>query len=141
LEEEAFLGLQRTADALSRRAAEMLKPAGVSPAQYNALRILRGAGEAGLACRELGARMITHDPDITRLLDRLDKRGLIVRSRDAGDRRVITTRISPAGLLLLKKLDVAVAEYPRELLGHLGASRLRSLVRMLDALRAGLKDS
>src|SRR4029079_5455628 len=81
LEEEAFLGLQRTADALARRAYDVLKPSGLSATQYNVLRILRGAGEAGLACGEIGERMITRDPDITRLLDRLEARHLIARAR------------------------------------------------------------
>lgn len=140
LEEEAFLGLQRTADALARQGAALLKPAGVSGAQYNALRILRGAGPSGLACREIGARMITHDPDITRLLDRLESRGLIARARSEDDRRVVLTRITAAGLNLLKRLDAAVSEQPRRLMGHLGATRLRSLVRMLDALRSKLEE-
>jgi DNA-binding MarR family transcriptional regulator len=140
LEEEAFLGLQRTADALFRHGAELLKPAGLSPAQYNVLRILRGAGAAGLACREVGARMITHDPDITRLLDRLEARGLIGRARSEEDRRVVRTRITPAGLGVLKKLDAAMSEQPRRLMGHLGVKQLRALVRMLDALRSKLEE-
>jgi DNA-binding MarR family transcriptional regulator len=140
LEEEAFLSLQRTADALAHRASQVLKPHGLSATQYNVLRILRGAGENGLACREVGERMITHDPDITRLLDRLEARELIVRMRSKEDRRVIVTRITPAGLVLLKKLDHGTAEFPRRLMGHLGAARLRSLMRTLDALRAGNDD-
>jgi DNA-binding MarR family transcriptional regulator len=137
-EEEAFLGLQRTADALARHASALLKPSGLSPTQYNVLRILRGAGETGLACREVGARMITHDPDMTRLLDRMEARGLIVRARSADDRRVIVTRVTPAGLSLLKKLDGAVTEGTRRLMQPLGVTRLRSLTRMLDVLRSAL---
>ena len=94
LEEEASVALVRTADQLARRGAEMLKRHGLSPTQYNALRILRGAGEKGMACSEIGERMINHDPDITRLIDRLERRGLVVRSREQKDRRVITTRIT-----------------------------------------------
>ena len=135
IEEEAFLGLQRTADALMRGMVEVLKPAGLSPTQYNILRILRGAGEDGLACREVSERMISHDPDMTRLLDRLEARKLVARERGRRDRRVITTRITAEGRDLLKRLDVPVADFPRRRLGHVGAERLRSLVRVLDQLR------
>jgi DNA-binding MarR family transcriptional regulator len=136
LEEEAFLGLQRTADALSRGLAEVLKPSGLSATQYNVLRILRGAGDDGLPCREIGARMITRDSDTTRLLDRLEARGLVSRERGRRDRRVITTRITGEGLAALKKLDAAVAEYPRRRMGHVGMERLRALVKVLDQLRS-----
>jgi DNA-binding MarR family transcriptional regulator len=140
VEEEALLGLLRTADGLARRGAEVLKPSGLSITQYNVLRILRGAGEAGLACGEIGERMITRDPDITRLLDRMEARGLLVRARSTSDRRVVTTRITPAGLALLKKLDGVMAEETRRLMQSLGATRLRTLVRMLDALREGFHE-
>jgi DNA-binding MarR family transcriptional regulator len=139
-EEEAFLGLLRTSDALARRGYEALKPSGLSSTQYNVLRILRGAGEPGLACGEVGERMITRDPDITRLLDRLEARGFIARARSAADRRVITTRITPAGLHLLKKLDGVMTDTTRRLMNSLGATRLRTLTRMLDALREGLDE-
>ena len=94
LGEEAFLNLQRTADAFMRGFEETLRPFGLTQTQYNVLRILRGARPHGLPCRELGERMITRDPDVTRLLDRLETRGLVARSRDAKDRRVIFTRIT-----------------------------------------------
>jgi DNA-binding MarR family transcriptional regulator len=137
LEEEAFLALHRTADALGRGMADLLKPSGLSATQYNVLRILRGAKDAGLACREIGERMITRDPDITRLLDRLEARGLIERARGRRDRRVITTRITASGQKLLKSLDAVVAEYPRRHMKKLGAARLRTLTRILDSLRDG----
>jgi len=136
VEEEAFLGLQRTADALERGLTEVLKPSGLSTTQYNVLRILRGAGDAGLLCREIGDRMIHRDPDTTRLLDRLESRGLITRERGRRDRRVIVTRITGEGLQVLKRLDAAVAEYPRRRMGHVSAERLKSLVRVLDQLRS-----
>jgi DNA-binding MarR family transcriptional regulator len=135
LEEEAFVALLRTADQLAWRVAEMLKPYGLSATQYNALRILRGAGPQGLACSEIGERMINRDPDITRLVDRLERRGLVSRSREQKDRRVITTRITPAGLEVLKSLDRPVAEFHLRLLGGMGDRRLRSLVRLLEAAR------
>src|SRR3712207_9084149 len=96
-EQEAFLNLQRTADVLMARMAEVLKTQGVSPTQYNVLRILRGAGDEGLPCGAVAERMITRDPDITRLLDRLEKQGLIARARDTRDRRVVMASNAGAG--------------------------------------------
>ena len=135
LQAEVFLNLMRTADALSRGVEEILKLAGLSNTQYNVLRILRGAGEQGLCCREVADRMITRDPDITRLLDRLEKRSLLARSRDSQDRRVITVRITAEGQKLLKDLDGPMAEYNRKLLSHMGKSELRRLVELLEAAR------
>jgi DNA-binding MarR family transcriptional regulator len=135
VEEQAFVALQRTADRLAGRISEMLKQHGLSATQYNALRILRGAGPSGLACSEIGERMINRDPDITRLVDRLERRGFVERSREQKDRRVITTRIMPAGLQTLKDLDRPIQEYHHELLGHLGEQRLHSLIRLLEAAR------
>lgn len=135
LEEEAFVALMRTADQLAGRAAEMLKGHGLSPTQYNALRILRGAGDEGLACSEIAERMINRDPDITRLVDRLERRGLVVRSREQKDRRVITTRITTKGLEAVNALDLPIEKFNRQLLGHLGEKRLRSLIQLLEAAR------
>src|SRR5208282_3077495 len=118
LEAEVFLNLMRTADALSRGAEEILKLAGLSHTQYNVLRILRGAGEQGLCCREVAERMITRDPDITRLLDRMERRGLLTRSRDSQDRRVITVRITSAGQKVLKDLDGPLSKHNRNFLSH-----------------------
>jgi len=135
LEEEAFVALLRTADRLQGRAAEMFKQHGLSPTQYNALRILRGAGPEGLACSEVGKRMINRDPDITRLLNRLERRGLIQRNRGQKDRRVIKARIIAAGLALLKSLNREVEQFHRKILGHLGERRLQALVRLLEQAR------
>jgi len=118
-----------------RGLAELLKPAGLSATQYNVLRILRGAGRQGLACREVGDRMVTKDPDMTRLLDRLEARGLVARSRERQDRRVITTRITAAGLRLLKDLDRPVAELHERQLGHVPGPRLRTLLDLLETAR------
>jgi DNA-binding MarR family transcriptional regulator len=139
VEEEAFLAVQRTADLLSWRGADMLKQHGLSPAQYNTLRILRGAGPKGLACSEIGERMINRDPDITRMLDRLERRGLVQRSREQKDRRVITTRITTAGLALVNRLDQPMQEFHRRLLGGMGEKPLKSLVRLLEAVRGRLQ--
>src|SRR5438477_2882801 len=118
LEQEVFVAAQRTADRLMRDLEDALKDAHLSPTQYNVLRILRGAGVAGLACHEIAERMLTRDPDMTRLLDRLEDRGLLTRSRERSDRRVIRTRISPDGLRLLKDLDEPVRGMHRRQLNH-----------------------
>jgi DNA-binding MarR family transcriptional regulator len=137
-EAEVYLNLLRTAEALSQDAERVLKPYGLTGTQYNVLRILRGAGPDGLACGEVSGRMVTHDPDITRLLDRLEARGLVARAREKRDRRVITTRITPAGLDLLKELDGPVSAWHRRALGHLGSQRLRALIDLLEAARGTL---
>ena len=134
---EAYVNVLRTADALSRTIEQTLRPAGLSGPQYNVLRILRGAGAEGLACREIGARMIARDPDITRLLDRLEKRQLIRRARDQRDRRVVTTRITREGLRILKELDRPLLAAHRRQLGHLPQRKLAELIRLLEEARAG----
>lgn len=136
-EEAAYLDLLRTTELLSRPFTELLKHEDLSPQQYNVLRILRGSPD-GLTCGEVGNRMITHDSDVTRLLDRLQKRKLISRSRDKKDRRVVLTRITPHGLDVLARLDQPVRDTHRKLLGHLGASRLRELAQLLEACRTRL---
>ena len=135
-EEAAFLELLRTCELLSRGPARVLKQEDVSVTQYNVLRILRGAPE-GLACGEIGNRMITKDPDITRLLDRLEKRGLVSRSRENEDRRTVMTRITQTGLELLARLDGPMQEEHQRQLGHLGRVRMRALTALLHACRDG----
>lgn len=135
LEEEALVSLYLTADRLQRRFSETLKAHGLSGTQYNALRILRGAGEEGRACSEIAERMINHDPDITRLVDRLERRGLVARSREGKDRRVITTRITTAGLDLLRGLEPSMRQLIQNILGPLGEPRLRTLIQLLEAAR------
>ena len=116
-EEAAFIDLIRTTDILSRRLEQVMKAADLSSTQYNVLRILRGSPE-GLSCGEIGSRMITRDPDITRLLDRLEKRALIVRARDGKDRRTVVGKITTNGLELLATLDEPVQQAHRDQLGH-----------------------
>jgi DNA-binding MarR family transcriptional regulator len=135
LEQQVFLNVLRTADHLDQGLAELLKPFGLTPTQYNVLRILRGAGARGLACRQLGARMLTHDPDVTRLLDRLERRGLLARRRPSQDRRVILTGITAEGLRLLEQLDAPVADLHRRQLAHLDEEQLRSLLALLERVR------
>jgi DNA-binding MarR family transcriptional regulator len=135
LEQQVFLNVLRTADHLDQGLAELLKPFGLTPTQYNVLRILRGAGARGLACRQLGERMLTHDPDVTRLLDRLERRGLLARRRPSQDRRVILTGITAEGLRLLEQLDTPVADLHRRQLAHLDEEQLRSLLALLERVR------
>jgi DNA-binding MarR family transcriptional regulator len=134
-EEAAFLDMLRATDMLSRGLIAVLKSEDLSMTQYNVLRILRGA-PGGLPCGEIANRMITRDPDITRLLDRLEKRGLISRSRETKDRRMVTARITPAGLKLLGSLDEPVQTTHRKQLGHLGRNRLRALTELLHEARS-----
>src|SRR5215831_8652481 len=112
-EESAYLDLLRTADVLTRGAIGVLKTEDLSLTQYNVLRILRGSPQ-GLPCGEIASRMITRDPDVTRLLDRMEKRGLISRSRDNKDRRTVIGRITPEGLKLLARLDEPIQEIHRK---------------------------
>lgn len=140
LEEELLLSLQHTADVLGSRVEGFLKSYGISATQFNVLRILRGAGDAGLSCGEIGERMVTHDPDITRLLDRLEKGGFIARERDLLDRRVVITKIKRPGLQLLAKLDEPVRKLNVELLKGVGQKQLRLLLDGLDEIRGALSD-
>ena len=136
-EEMTFLELCRTTDMLSRRLAVVLKAEELSANQYNVLRILRGS-PGGLPCGEIGNRMITRDPDITRLLDRMEKRGLISRSRETRDRRMVMARNTGDGLDLLARMDEPVRQAHRSQLGHLGRERLRALSELLrDAREQG----
>jgi DNA-binding MarR family transcriptional regulator len=134
-EQEAYLSLLRTADALQSRVEAKLKEFGLTGTQYNALRILRGAGADGIPCSEIGERMITRDPDVTRLLDRLQKRGLVERSRGKQDRRVIYGKITPAGLKLLREMDAPLARHGREILQHVGQAKLVQLIELLELAR------
>lgn len=141
LEEELLLSLQHTADVVGSRAETFFKSYGISATQFNVLRILRGAGEEGLRCGEIGERMVTHDPDITRLLDRLEKAGFIARERDSLDRRVVITKIKRPGLQLLAKLDEPVRKLNLELLNGVGPKQLRLLLDGLDGIRGALNKS
>jgi DNA-binding MarR family transcriptional regulator len=134
-EEAVFLELMRTTDVLSRGLVGVLKTEGLSSTQYNVLRILRGASE-GLPCGEIASRMITRDPDVTRLLDRLEKRTLISRCRETRDRRTVMARITPEGLKVLSRLDEPVQAGHRKQLGHLGRERLRALAELLGRARS-----
>jgi DNA-binding MarR family transcriptional regulator len=135
LEEEAFLALQRTASLLMQSLGRELKAHDLTPAQYNTLRILRGARADSLTCGEIGERLVSPGPDVTRLLDRLEQHGLVERLRDAEDRRVVRARITGKGLALATELDEPVGRVLSELLGPLGQQKLKTLLRLLDAAR------
>jgi DNA-binding MarR family transcriptional regulator len=136
LEARVFVSVIRTADAFARGGEAVLKPAGLSGTLYNVLRILRGAGEGGLACREIGDRLISRDPDITRLLDRMESRGWIARSRETKDRRVVKTRITADGSRILHNLDEPVQNLHRKQLRGLSGKQLRQLLLLLEQVRA-----
>ena len=136
LEHEAILGLLRTAAIVDHATDEALRPYGVTGTQFNVLRILRGAGPNGLCGREIGERMITRVPDVPRLLERLEKAGLISRERDSNDRRHVTARITAEGEALLEKMgNISSAVVDR--FKQLPPDQLRSLIDTLDFIRAG----
>jgi DNA-binding MarR family transcriptional regulator len=135
---EVLVSLLRTAGLLARPIDDLLRPADLSHATYNVLRILRGAGAGGLPCREIGPRLVTREPDVTRLLDRLEKRGLISRARDATDRRVVTIRITTAGLAQLDQLDLDRRGYEAlaPAFAALSAEDITTLLTLLERLRS-----
>jgi DNA-binding MarR family transcriptional regulator len=135
LEQEATLSIARTAALLEHGTAEALKPHGLTPTQYNALRILRGAEPEGLCRNEVRDRLVARVPDATRLLDRLEEMGLVLREREGDDRRFVRSRITPAGLDLLRPLDDVLQTLHASQLGHLGERKLRALVALLGEAR------
>ena len=140
-EEELFLSLVRTTDMLGRMASDLLKEHGLSTAQYNVLRILRGAGPKGLSCGEINTRMVTRDPDVTRLLDRLEFRKLISRSRDSGDRRVVSVCISPEGLALIEPIDQPLVEIHKKQFGFMSADEIREVLKQLTRVREQMESA
>lgn len=135
LEQEVVLNVMRTAGALRQGTTELLKPYDLSAPQYNVLRILRGAQDEGLPCSEVGDRLVSRDPDVTRLLDRLEKRGLIERGRSETDRRVVTATITKKGIEVVNELDTPVTEMHASQLGHMKKKELKKLVTLLEKAR------
>lgn len=134
-EQEILLALLIAAARVMEPWARFLKTTvQLTTTQYNVVRILRGSHPAKLACSDVAARMIERDPDITRLIDRLEKRGLVRRARSRQDRRVVEVGITDKGLALVRGLDAHVQRMPRALLGHLGADRLGRLRSLLEAV-------
>jgi DNA-binding MarR family transcriptional regulator len=136
LEDRTFVALLKAADMVGQEAEQFLKSQGLTGAQYNVLRILRGSEPEGLPCRGIGDAMISRDPDITRLLDRMEKQELITRERQTDDRRVVKTRITPKGLEILKKLDGPVREIHKQQFQHMNSGQLKNLLELLEALNA-----
>lgn len=136
--QEAILGLLRTTDLVRRRIQEIVEPAGITLQQYNVLRILRGAGDAGLPTLAIAHRMLEQTPGITRLIDRLEAKGWVSRERQQGDRRLVVCRITASGLELLARLDLPVNETDTTLLSMLDEDEQLQLIGLLDRIRQGL---
>lgn len=136
LEDQIFVTLLRASDSLASQGDQLMKVHGVTSAQYNVLRILRGAGPDGLPCNAIGERMISRDPDMTRLLDRMEKRQLISRERQKEDRRVVKARITDDGLKLLKKMDAPIRELHKSQFAHMTSARLKTLMDLLTEVAA-----
>jgi DNA-binding MarR family transcriptional regulator len=137
LEEEVYIAIRLTSQVMEQPWARYLRKAeGISPSQYNMLRVLRGAGADGRTMREIAERMINRDPDVTRLADRTVKLGLARRMRDNEDRRVVKLFITEKGLELLARLDEAVMVFVKQALGSLGSKRLKLLRDLLGEARA-----
>jgi DNA-binding MarR family transcriptional regulator len=137
-EQEAILALQRTTDLLRRHFTQVIGPHGISPQQYNVLRILRGAGAAGTPTLDIADRMIEKTPGITRLLDRLEGKHLVRRRRCPEDRRQVLCWITESGLKLLAELDKPVSDPGPRYLQSLSSDEVRQLIDMLERIRAAL---
>ena len=133
--QEAYLSIQRTAAVLEHAFEAALRPSGITATQYNVLRILRGAEPEGLCRNEIGERLVRRVPDVTRLLDRLERMGLIARARGARDRRYVTTRITTAGLKVLDELEGVIDDIHARQFAGLDDGRLATLVEWLGTLR------
>lgn len=135
--QEVVVALIRTADLVRRVVGRVLEPYDITVQQYNVLRILRGAGEQGLPTLEIGERMVEHAPGITRLLDRLEVKGLVRRQRCPEDRRQVLCWLTPAGAELVERLDEPVDTADAEAVAMLAPEEQERLLRLLDAVRAG----
>lgn len=138
IEQEVALNLHRTSDAIELRFARMFKSFGLTGQQYNVLRILRGVGGEGLPSQAIGERMITFDPDVTRLVDRLLKSDLVERERSKTDRRVVQVKITPKGLSLIKQIDQPLSDLHQTVMAGLDASELQQLNGLLEKVRRSL---
>ena len=139
-EEEAYLNILRTQDRLCRAFSALFRDHGLSEPLYNALRIIGGAGQAGVPSQTIGSHMVARDPDITRLVDRLCRAGLVDRDRDAKDRRVVRVRMRPEGRRLLDALAPRVQDLHRRQLGHLSPDQLSPLNDLLVEARSRIED-
>lgn len=137
LQQEAQLNIVRTGNLLTDAFERLLKPHGITGTQYNVLRILRGAEPGGLCRNEVRDRLLSRMPDATRLLDRMEEAGLVTRSREDGDRRLVTTRITAKGRMLVDELDAVVEKEHQRRLGHLSEKQTRKLIKLLTLVRSG----
>jgi len=135
LQEEALLNIVRTSATITDEMEELLKSRGITNTQYNVLRILRGAEPEGLCRNELRDRMLTRMPDVTRLLDRMEEAGLVARSRDNEDRRLVSTRITDAGRKMVDDLDAPVRAFHKSRFAHVSEEQLQTLVDLLTLTR------
>lgn len=140
LEEAAYLSVLVTAEQLKTNASHIFREKDLTAAQYNVLRILRGAGEEGISCTAISCRMITRDSDITRMLDRLEARKLITRRRQSNDRRVVKAFVSKAGLVVLRELDGPLRKFHRIQMAGLTERELKTLIKLLDKVRNSLSN-
>ena len=134
IEDRVFIAILKAADTLFNQAEQLMKASGLTAGQYNVLRILRGAGPEGLPCNQISERMISRDPDMTRMLDRIEARELITRERQKEDRRVVKARITDEGLKLLKKLDAPVRELHKHQFSGMSAAKQKTLLELLTEL-------
>jgi len=135
LQQEASLNLYRTSNVVTDSFEQMLKPYGITGTQYNVLRILRGAEPRGLCRNEVRDRLLNRMPDATRLLDRMEEAGLVSRSRDGEDRRLVSTQLTRQGRRLVDELDDVVAKEHQRRFGHLTEQQLRTLIKLLTVVR------
>lgn len=135
--QEATISILRTADVVRRKLSSVIEPCGITLQQYNVLRILRGARAKSLTTSEIGERLIERTPGVTRLLDRLERKGYIGRERSADDRRIVNTWITEAGRVLLQELDGAVDAADEDAVAALAQEQVEQLVRLLEQVRAG----
>jgi len=135
LEEEAMVSLVRTFRVVADAGDLLFKAHGISPAQYNVLRILRGAASCGMGRNDIRERLISRMPDVTRLLDRMEEAGLVRRERDVNDRRCVPTYLTDRGAALLETLEEPIAALHREHFGHLSQEQLRTLIDLLTLVR------
>jgi DNA-binding MarR family transcriptional regulator len=136
LREEALLNIARTEAVTRERLERVLAPHGLSMTQYNVLRILRGAGPNGLCRNEIGDRLISRMPDVSRLLDRMEAAGLVRRVRSTEDRRLVNTKLTPKGRTLVNELDADVAKAQEQQLVHMTRTQLRTLIDLLSLARS-----
>ena len=140
VQQEAALSILYTADALRRHYTEVVAPFGITPQQYNVLRIVRGAGEEGIPSQEIAERMIERSPGMTRLLDRLEEKGFVTRTRSREDRRVVFCTLTAQGAALLEKMEPCMREGEQRAMTSLDASDLRELTRLLGDVRGSLDE-